>query len=164
MEALIHPHLSPIKSMRMLPKCSIIPCLYHYGHNISINRFPPNHRVIYYRANNQSTCTVTVHFSRDQPGHLPVCTDSTDVAQPIRDQLARTLTNQKPQKGDTPTAAAAAAAQPEHYIRDIKIIMAIILVMTVTFVIAVYCIFRNGCNINVYCFIGYNDYNCLNGL
>ena len=46
------------------------------------------------------TCTVTVHFSRDQPGHLPVCTDSTDIAQPIRDQLARTLTNQKPQKGD----------------------------------------------------------------
>ena len=44
---------------------------------------------------------MTVHFSRDQPGHLPVCTDSTDVAQPIRDQLARTLTNQKPQKGDT---------------------------------------------------------------
>ena len=46
------------------------------------------------------TFVQTVHFSRDQPGHLPVCTDSTDIAQPIRDQLARTLTNQKPQKGD----------------------------------------------------------------
>ena len=34
------------------------------------------------------TCTVTVHLPRDQPGHLPVCTDSTDVTQPIRDQLA----------------------------------------------------------------------------
>ena len=54
MEALIHPHLSPIKSMRMLPKFSIIPCLYHSGHNISINTFPPNHRVIYYRAIYQS--------------------------------------------------------------------------------------------------------------
>ena len=50
------------------------------------------------------------------------------------------------------------------FIIDIKIIMAIILVMTVIFVMAVYCIYRNGCNINVYYFIGYNDYNCLNGL
>ena len=50
------------------------------------------------------------------------------------------------------------------FIIDIKIIMAIILVMTVIFVMAVYCIFRNDCNINVYFFIGYNDYNCLNDL
>ena len=47
---------------------------------------------------------------------------------------------------------------------DIKIIMIKIVEMTVKFVMAVYCIYRNGCNINVYCFIGINDYNCLNGL
>ena len=46
---------------------------------------------------------------------------------------------------------------------DIKIMMAMIVVMTVIFIMAVYCICRNGCNINVYSFIGY-DYNCLNGL
>ena len=47
---------------------------------------------------------------------------------------------------------------------DIKIIMVIIVVMTVIFIMVVYCIFRYGCNINVYCFIEYNDYNCLNSL
>ena len=46
---------------------------------------------------------------------------------------------------------------------DIKIMMAMIVVMTVIFIMAVYCICRNGCNINVYIFIGYH-YNCLNGL
>ena len=43
---------------------------------------------------------------------------------------------------------------------DIKI--KIIVVMTVIFVMVLYHIFCNGCNINVYCFIGYNDYSCLN--
>ena len=47
---------------------------------------------------------------------------------------------------------------------DIKLIMVIIVVMTVIFVMVVYYIFCNGCNINVYCFIGDYDYNCLNGL
>ena len=42
---------------------------------------------------------------------------------------------------------------------DIKI--KIIVVMTVIFVMVVYCLHPNGCNINVYCFIGYNDYKCL---
>ena len=34
--------------------------------------------------------------------------------------------------------------------------------MTIIFVMAVYCICRNGCDINVYWFIGYNDYKCFN--
>ena len=54
MDALISPCLSPINLRSLLPKFSIIPYLYHCGRNISINRFPTNHRVIYYRANNQS--------------------------------------------------------------------------------------------------------------
>ena len=47
---------------------------------------------------------------------------------------------------------------------DIKIKMVIIVVMTVIFVMVVYCVHHNGCNTNVYCFIGCIDYNCLNGL
>ena len=45
---------------------------------------------------------------------------------------------------------------------DIKI--KIIVVMTVIFVMVVYCAHHNGCNTNVYCFIVCIDYNCLNGL
>ena len=55
------PDPSPINLRSLLPKFSIIPYLYHCGRNISINRFPPNHRVIYYRANNQSNWC---HFLR----------------------------------------------------------------------------------------------------
>ena len=47
---------------------------------------------------------------------------------------------------------------------DIKIKMVIIDVMTVILVMVVYCVHHNGCNTNVYCFIGCIDYNCLNGL
>ena len=47
---------------------------------------------------------------------------------------------------------------------DIKIKMVIIVVMTVIFEMVVYCVHHNGCNTNVYCFIGCVDYNCLNGL
>ena len=47
---------------------------------------------------------------------------------------------------------------------DIKIKMVIIDVMTVILVMIVYCVHHNGCNTNVYCFIGCIDYNCLNGL
>ena len=60
--------------------------------------------------------------------------------------------------------AAFIASLNRMVIIDIRIIMAIIVVMTVIFVMAVYCTGRNGCNIYVYCFIGNNDYNCLNGL
>ena len=47
---------------------------------------------------------------------------------------------------------------------DIRIKIVIIVVMTVIFVMVVYCVHHNGCNTNVYCFIGCIDYNCLNGL
>ena len=47
---------------------------------------------------------------------------------------------------------------------DIKIKMVIIDEMTVILVMVVYCVHHNGCNTNVYCFIGCIDYNCLNGL
>ena len=57
--------------------------------------------------------------------------------------------------------AAFIASLNRMVIIDIRIIMAIIVVMTVIFVMAVYCIYLNGYNINVYCFIGYNDYTCL---
>ena len=62
------------------------------------------------------------------------------------------------------TVAAFTALLYKIVIIDIMIIMAIIVVITVIFIMAVYCIGRNGCIIYVYCFIGYNDYNCLNGL
>ena len=47
---------------------------------------------------------------------------------------------------------------------DIKIKMVIIDETTVILVMVVYCVHHNGCNTNVYCFIGCIDYNCLNGL
>ena len=47
---------------------------------------------------------------------------------------------------------------------DIKIKMVIVVVMTVIFVMVVYCVQHNRCNTNVYCYIGCIDYNCLNGL
>ena len=51
--------------------------------------------------------------------------------------------------------AAFIASLNRMVIIDSKIIMAKIVVMTVIFVIAVYCICHNGCNIHVYCFIEY---------
>ena len=54
---------------------------------------------------------------------------------------------------DIATISAFIALVYRNDIIDIKIMMAIIYVMTVKFVMAVYCICLNDCNINLYCFI-----------